>query len=264
MSIRNKIHKVFSNNQEATSINTISYVIKNFDNFDGEKGSRNTIKKISIENYSFNVKSFKVPHLINRVAYSFFRKSKANRSFEYATILLNNGINTPKPLAYFEYSNFCFLNKSFYVSKQLDYDFTYRELVNNKNYPHFDTILREFTRFTFDLHEKGINFLDHSPGNTLIKKNESTNKYDFYLVDLNRMKFHQMSFEDRMKNFSKLTPRKEMVEVMANEYAKLFGESEKNIFNQMWLFTEEFQKKFHNKIAIKKKIFFWKKKYRDN
>ena len=49
-----------------------------------------------------------------------------------------------------------------------------------------------------------------------------------------------------------------MVEVMANEYAKLFGESEKKIFNQMWLFTEEFQKKYHKKIATKKKIFFWK------
>ena len=72
------------------------------------------------------------------------------------------------------------------------------------------------------------------------------------------MKFHQMSFKDRMKNFSKLTTRKEMVEVMANEYAKLFGESEKKIFNQMWLFTEEFQKKYHKKIAAKKKIFFWK------
>ena len=67
-----------------------------------------------------------------------------------------------------------------------------------------------------------------------------------------------MSFKDRMKNFSKLTPRKEMVEVMANEYAKLFGETEKKIFNQMWLFTEEFKKKYYKKIAIKKKIFFWK------
>ena len=72
------------------------------------------------------------------------------------------------------------------------------------------------------------------------------------------MKFHQMSFKDRMKNFSKLTPKKEMVEVMANEYAKLFDESEKKIFNKMWLFTEEFQKKYHKKIARKKKIFFWK------
>lgn len=258
MSIRNKEHKVFNKDQTAASIKTISGVIKDFDTFDGEKGSRNTIKKITIENFSLNVKSFKIPHLINRIAYSFFRKSKAHRSFEYAEILINNGINTPKPIAYFEFSNFNFLNKSFYISNQLDYDITYRELVNNKDYPNFDIILREFTRFTFDLHEKGINFLDHSPGNTLIKRNESTKKYDFYLVDLNRMKFHQMSFKDRMKNFSKLTPRKEMVEVMANEYAKLFGESEKKIFNQMWLFTKEFQKKYHKKIAAKKKIFFWK------
>ena len=158
MSIRNKEHKVFNKDQTATSIKTISGVIKDFDTFDGEKGSRNTIKKITIENFSLNVKSFKIPHLINRIAYSFFRKSKAHRSFEYAEILIKNGINTPKPIAYFEFSNFNFLSKSFYISNQLDYDITYRELVNNKDYPNFDIILREFTRFTFDLHEKGINF----------------------------------------------------------------------------------------------------------
>ena len=136
-------------------------------------------------------------------------------------------------------------------------------MTNNLNYPDYDTILREFTRFTFDLHEKGINFLDHSPGNTLIKKNESTGKYDFYLVDLNRMQFHTMSFEDRMKNFAKLTSRKEMVEVMSNEYAKLVNESEEQIFSKMWSLTEQFQKKYHKKSAIKKNVFFWKKRYRN-
>ena len=256
--MKNIEHKVFCDNLDLVSRETISKVVRSFESYDGGEGKRNTIKKISTDNLDLNIKAFKIPHLINRIAYSFFRKSKAHRSFEYAEILIKNGINTPKPIAYFEFSNFNFLSKSFYISNQLDYDITYRELVNNKDYPNFDIILREFTRFTFDLHEKGINFLDHSPGNTLIKRNESTKKYDFYLVDLNRMKFHQMSFKDRMKNFSKLTPRKEMVEVMANEYAKLFDESEKKIFNQMWLFTEEFQKKYYKKIAIKKKIFFWK------
>ena len=48
MSIRNKEHKVFNKDQTATSIKTISGVIKDFDTFDGEKGSRNTIKKITI------------------------------------------------------------------------------------------------------------------------------------------------------------------------------------------------------------------------
>ena len=45
-----------------------------------------------------------------------------------------------------------------------------KELVEIPDFPDHDTILRQFTRFSFNLHEKGIEFLDHSPGNTLIKK----------------------------------------------------------------------------------------------
>ena len=258
-----KEHKVFSEDQDDASIKIISDLVKNFDDFDGGEGERNTIKNVTAQNLDLNIKSFKVPHLVNRIVYSFFRKSKANRSFEYANDLIKKGINTPKPYAYFEYSDLNLLHKSYYVSEQLSYDLTYRELTTDLNYPDYDTILREFTRFTFDLHEKGVNFLDHSPGNTLIKKNDNTGKYDFYLVDLNRMNFHVMSFEDRMKNFAKLTSRKDMVAVMSNEYAKLLSESEEEVFNKMWSLTEIFQKKYHKKTAIKRKVFFWKKRYRD-
>lgn len=258
-----KEHKVFCEDLDEASKGVITEVVNNFENFNGGEGERNTIKNVSTNGLDLNIKSFKIPHLINRTAYSFFRKSKANRSFEYAKALLKLGINTPQPYAYFEYSNFNLLNKSYYVSNQLHCDLTYRELTNDLNYPDYDTILREFTRFTFDLHEKGVNFLDHSPGNTLIKKNESTGTYDFYLVDLNRMKFHTMNFEDRMKNFAKLTSRRDMVEVMSNEYAKLISESEEEIFEMMWSLTEKFQKKYHDKAAIKKNVFFWKKRYRN-
>ncbi len=260
--MKNKEYKVFSEDQDKKSIELISDVIENFDEFDGGDGERNTIKNVSVDNLDLNIKSFKVPHLVNRIAYSFFRKSKANRSFEYANKLIKKGINTPKPYAFFEYHKLNLLNKSFYVSKQLNYDLTYRELTTDLNYPDYDTILREFARFTFDLHEKGVNFLDHSPGNTLIKKNDITGKYDFYLVDLNRMKFQEMSFEDRMKNFSKLTSREDMVRVMSNEYSKYVNESEEEIFATMWGLTENFQKKYHKKTAIKRNVFFWKKRYR--
>jgi len=109
------------------------------------------------------------------------------------------------------------------------------------------------------LHEKGIEFLDHSPGNTLIKKNAEGN-YDFFLVDLNRMEFHDsMTFEMRMKNLCRLTPVKEMVRVMSNEYAKLYGESEQKIFNTLWKYTSDFQEQFHRKKRLKKKLKFWKK-----
>jgi hypothetical protein len=65
-------------------------------------GKRNTIKLFELEGYTINIKSFKVPNLINKIAYKYFRKSKARRSYEYAVRLLENGIGTPKPIAFFE------------------------------------------------------------------------------------------------------------------------------------------------------------------
>nr|WP_294923073.1 Kdo domain containing protein [uncultured Flavobacterium sp.] len=222
-------------------------------------GTRNKIKLFEFEDKTINIKSFKVPHLINKIAYRYFRKTKARRSYEYATILLEKGIGTPQPIAYFENYDNIGLKDSYYASEHLLCDLTYRELVEIPNYPDHENILRQFTRFSFGLHEKGIEFLDHSPGNTLIKKNAEGN-YDFFLVDLNRMEFHDsMTFEMRMKNLCRLTPVKEMVRVMSNEYAKLYGESEQKIFNTLWKYTSDFQEQFHRKKRLKKKLKFWKK-----
>ena len=221
-------------------------------------GQRNQIKLFDLDGNTVNIKSFKVPHLINKIAYKYFRRSKARRSFEYANRLIENGIGTPKPIAYAENFNFLGLEKSYYVSEHLQADLTFRELVEVPDYPNHENILRQFTKFTFDLHEKGIEFLDHSPGNTLIKKDENNN-YSFYLVDLNRMNFHvAMDFDRRMKNFSRLTPKKEMIAIMSNEYAKYYAESEGTVFEKMWHFTIQFQEEFESKRRLKKKLKFWK------
>jgi tRNA A-37 threonylcarbamoyl transferase component Bud32 len=221
-------------------------------------GDRNVIKLFDLDGKTINIKSFKIPNIVNKIAYKYFRKSKAKRSFEYATILLKNGIGTPQPLAYFENFNSIGLRDSYYVSEHLEANLTFRELVEIPDYPDNENILRQFTKFTFDLHEKGIEFLDHSPGNTLIK-NEENNTYSFYLVDLNRMNFHEsMDFDMRMKNFSRLTPKKEMIAVMSNEYAKYYTESESEVFEKMWQFTIQFQDEFARKRRLKKKLKFWK------
>jgi len=222
-------------------------------------GQRNKIKLFELEGKTINIKSFKIPHLINKIAYKYFRKSKARRSFEYATTLLVKGIGTPQPIAYFENYDFIGLKDSYYVSEHLQCDLTYRELVEIPDFPDHETILRQFTQFSFDLHEKGIEFLDHSPGNTLIKKNAEGN-YDFFLVDLNRMNFHNsMDFDSRMRNLSHLTPKKEMIAVMSNEYSKLYTtQSETEIFEKMWFYTNDFQERFARKRRLKKKLKFWK------
>lgn len=222
-------------------------------------GQRNIIKLFELNDKTINIKSFKIPNLINKVAYKYFRKSKARRSFEYATILLEKGIGTPQPIAFLENFNWLGLRDSYYVSEHLVTELTYRELVEIPDYPDHENILRQFTRFSFDLHERGIEFLDHSPGNTLIKK-ITEDRYDFFLVDLNRMEFHDtMSFEMRMKNLCRLTPIKEMVAVMSNEYAKLYGESEQKTFDTLWKYTADFQEQFYRKKRLKKKLKFWKK-----
>ena len=244
----------FLNNQEKEELSTI---IADF-----ESGGdvfilgRNTIKLFEISDITVNIKAFRIPNRVNQIVYKFFRKSKAQRSFEYANKLIKMNIGTPKPLAYFEFKSRFLFKKSFYVSAHLNCDYTYRDLTKDFEIPDYDAILRAFTRFTYNLHKKGIHFLDHSPGNTLIKKNNDD--YDFYLVDLNRMQFKTLDFETRIKNFSRLTIHKSMVEVMSEEYSKCSGEDYNEVFNLMWKETENFQKKYRRKRRLKKQLKFWK------
>ncbi|WP_248723653.1 lipopolysaccharide kinase InaA family protein [Seonamhaeicola sp. ML3] len=234
------------------------------DNFDvdgipfGDQ-DRNSLKLFQIGDDVINIKSFRVPNFFNRLAYNFFRKSKAQRSFEYANKLIALGVGTPQPIAYFEFKSFLFFNKSYYVSEQLDCDLTYRELTLDLNFPNHEAILRAFTRFTYNMHEKGIHFLDHSPGNTLIKINNGS--YEFSLVDLNRMEFKPLDFETRIKNFSRLTVHKSMIEIMSDEYAKCINEDYDKVYNLMLKYTKAFQERYYRKIRLKKRVFFWKKKY---
>ena len=168
-------------------------------------------------------------------------------------------IGTPQPVAFFENYDFVGLKESYYACEHLENVFEFREIVQNEAFENRDFIIRKFTQFTFEMHEKGIEFLDHSPGNTLIRKN-TDGSYSFFLVDLNRMQFHEtIDFKTRMKNLSKITHKKDMIEVMSNEYAKLSKGDETTIFETMWGLTADFQYRFHRKKRIKKKLKFWKK-----
>lgn len=240
----------------------IENILINFNNTGSllVKGSRNTIKIFPLNNQLLNIKAFKKPNLLNSFVYKFVRDSKAKRSYNYALKLLDKNIGTPQPIAFAEYNSAIGLGKSFYVCEHIVTEYTFRDLVENPDLETNEAILRAFTIFCYKLHEAGVAFKDHSPGNTLIKVNED-NTFSFYLVDLNRMQFHEkMSFEQRMYNLRRLTPKKEMIAVMANEYAKLYQyKSEQEIFDLLWNLTSEFQTKFHRKQKMKKKLKFWKR-----
>ena len=218
------------------------------------KGSRNTIKSNVLGEEKVNIKYFKKPGVFKSVIYSFFRSTKAKRSYDYANYLLEHNIPTPFPIAYVEERNqFGLLGDSYYVSEQIDYDFTIRELIHDPLFPERNVILEQFTEFTFRMHEAKVNFLDHSPGNTLIIK-KGAGQYDFYLIDLNRMQFENLSIEARMDNFKKMWLSKSMVKVIAKKYAELSGQSEEKLHAVLLEKTLDFKRKITKKKWLKRKL----------
>ena len=123
--------KIIFNTNYIKDKSDILDLVNDFDRSGIELGNqkRNTIKLFNIGKRKINIKSFKSPNFINSLIYDTFRKSKAQRSFEYANKLINLGVLTPLPIAYIQNSSFIRLKQSYYISEHLDYDFTFRRFL---------------------------------------------------------------------------------------------------------------------------------------
>lgn len=211
---------------------------------------RNEIKLIEYKNNKYVIKSFKIPHFINKIVYRFFRESKAQRSYENSIKLLELGINTPKPIAYIEFSSLFFFEKSFYISEFFDYDFEIRAVIKDKEFEDRDNILKEFIKFTYELHNKGVYHVDYSPGNILIKK--LTTGYEFYIIDVNRMKFLEFDIDLRMKSISKLTSNEEDNKLLISYYSSISGMDEDILSSSLNIHLDNQKRYLENKKKLKK------------
>ena len=177
---------------------------------------RNKIKVISYNDEDVTVKSFKVPHLMNRIVYTFFRDSKAKRSYENSMKIVEF---VPKPIGYAEYKKFGLLYDSYFVCEKYTYDFTIREVLLQGDFEDREDIFKQFAAFTYALHMKGVEHLDYSPGNILIKK--VNRSYEFKIIDVNRMQFKRLSERECLENFSKLWANNKDLFLIIDSYAKL-------------------------------------------
>lgn len=192
--------------------------------FSGDEHSihkaRNELKIIHLDGIKTVVKSFKIPHLLNRIVYTYWRKSKAYKSYHNALRLHELGISTPQPMALIEFFESGLLADSYFISEYFEYDFTIRtpllEPLEDR-----EAIFTAFAAYTYDLHQKGVWHLDYSPGNILIKRTEAG--YQFSIVDINRMEFKEICPIDGCENFNKLWASDEELEIIGREYARLSG-----------------------------------------
>lgn len=230
--IINEIYKKYS-----ASIESIPNI---FDN-SGETiyQARNTLKKFNFGENEFVVKSFRCPHVFNRIAYTFLRKSKARRAYEYALTLISKSIQTPAPVAFIEQKKNGLFCNSYFISEFIEgYTHIREQMFGRKIETGF---LYALINFITEMHSKGILHKDLSPGNILYKP--SANTFKFSVLDINRMVFsNEISFKTRCKNFERLTANTEVLTEMAKIYAEINHFDPEQTLAEMKKFSSRFFK----------------------
>lgn len=183
------------------SLNSDYPILKNFCH------QRNIVDLIEIKGEKYVIKRYKKPIFINRIIYSFFRKTKARRAFENANCLLTAGINTPKPVAYIEKSKFGLFRDGYFISEYSPLPTLYKDFYDGgmfcTNIDERKQLCADLSMFVYKLHQLGIQPLDMNTTNIMYEKIDG--KYRFTLIDINRMKMSKkLTLKQRMATFTEI------------------------------------------------------------
>lgn len=212
--------------------------------------SRNELKIFVQEGFHLNVKRYRRPIFANRIAYTFFRKSKARRAYENALVLLAKGFETPTPVAFLELAKHGLLRDSYFVSIHCPYQRLFREFADGSSIVGREAIIREFGILLARLHETGILHLDLSVGNILF--DVLPDGCHFSLVDLNRMKFQRIRQKKGCQNFGRLRGSDDFFRLLTETYAKERGFDAEECLQMVMKAKNKSILRFRRKGAIKK------------
>lgn len=221
-------------------------------NRDGELlyEGRNVVKAFEHNGEKFVVKSFTGVSKLNRYIYRWIRKSKAQRSFEFSKLFIDNGIATPSPIAWIDKYKGLSLSESYYISNYTDWP----PLLNFIGTKEEETLLTHLAAFAYELHHKGIFHGDFNLTNILIGQGEG--RPQFSLIDNNRTKFKGYSLKRGACNFRRLTLERAHFIVIAKKYSELCGVEYETVFKEII----EARDKFVDKIKRKARVKSWLKK----
>ncbi|MDR0995627.1 MAG: lipopolysaccharide kinase InaA family protein [Tannerella sp.] len=212
---------------------------------------RNLIKVMDMDGIRVNVKRYKIPSLFNRVVYSFFRKPKGKRAFEYPQILLRKGFETPEPVAYLEERRGGLIAYSYFLSLQSPYRRNFYEFAE-AGPEAFGEVAEAFARHTAGLHRAGILHKDYSPGNILFDLVDG--QYHFTLVDINRMRFGKVSLKEGCANFARLWGPVAFFEQIAKTYAHCRQADEDYCVRQVLAYRKKFWTRFVKRHPVNFKL----------
>lgn len=181
---------------------------------------RNELKLQKFGENEVIVKSYKRPHLINRLVYAYFRKSKAERAYDYARMFREHGIGSPEPIGFVTKGRYGLFDKSYFVCLKSECPYTYRDLTK-RSFSRQNEILQAIGRTTALMHEAGYYHEDYSGGNILFRDDQPEIQVE--IIDLNRLSFLKIDMNKGCKNFYRLRGTEAMLQIMAEAYAEVRG-----------------------------------------
>ncbi len=200
---------------------------------------RNLLKQFCVQGTYLNVKRFRKPLFINRIAYTFLRKPKAYRAYRNAVEVIKRGFCTPQPVAYLLCYKSGLLAESYFVSlHEQDAQEVRNYYFATGQTPDEQALLHTVGQYTAQLHEAGILHQDYSPGNILYRKQNG--EFHLSLVDINRMKFQLVDMHTGCQNLCRLFGQSQAMQFVGEAYARQRGFSPQECISLM----QKYQSKF--------------------
>ncbi|MCC8035503.1 MAG: hypothetical protein LIO77_06185 [Rikenellaceae bacterium] len=181
---------------------------------------RNQVKVFDVDGEKIVVKRFKKPHKFNRLMYTFFRGTKAERAYRNAMELKSLGVGTPVPIASINIKEKGLISDCYLITQYTDFK-PVRDLILEEKYIRAMG-LTALVDFTATLHEKGVEHKDFTNTNVLYSLNSDLT-FDFMVIDINRMSFGYMSRLSCISNLKRLCKDSESIHDFSVKYAARRG-----------------------------------------
>jgi serine/threonine protein kinase len=212
---------------------------------------RNQVKRFLIKQEEIVVKRYKRPNFIQKIAYTFFKKGKAERAYLFAGKLRERGIETPHEIAYIEEKHHGMLRDSYFVSTVTHYAELFDLLLKSDTYD--ANIIPSLASFLVYVHERGVMHGDLNLSNILYQQDE-TGRYKFCLIDTNRSKFIDTPTQETcLENLKRLTHRRDILQKILIAYAECRGWNAEECVRIVEKKLEAFERRRALKHCFKKK-----------
>lgn len=200
---------------------------------------RNQIRRFTDRGQVFVVKRYKPVNALQRVVYTFFRKTKAARAYLFAQEFRRRGIDTPREVAYIETGSGRLFLTGYFVSLEAPGTELHLLLREVKDFSH--ELADATARQILTMHSHGVLHGDLNLSNFLCTEHDG--QYHFTMIDINRSHFTDGMPDDEtcLQNMVRTTHRRDLYEYLVRSYARLRQWDEQQTADRALRLLEKFE-----------------------